>query len=60
MPLNPADYMNLLRRLCGGIKAARPSYVGGLAAPLTPAGDAWHCLLDDFGRFGQACIENAG
>ncbi len=46
-PLNPADYMNLLRPAYGSIKAACPSMLVISGAP-TPAGDAGPYARDDF------------
>ncbi len=46
-PLNPADYMNLLRPAYASIKAACPSMLVISGAP-TPAGDAGPFARDDF------------
>lgn len=46
-PLNPAEYMNLLRAAYGSIKAACPSMLVISGAP-TPAGDAGSIARDDF------------
>ncbi len=46
-PLNPADYMNLLRPAYASIKAACPSMLVISGAP-TPAGDAGSLARDDF------------
>jgi uncharacterized protein YgiM (DUF1202 family) len=46
-PLNPADYMNLLRPAYASIKAACPSMLVISGAP-TPAGDAGALARDDF------------
>ncbi|MCB0047468.1 MAG: SH3 domain-containing protein [Caldilineaceae bacterium] len=46
-PLNPADYMNLLRPAYASIKAACPSMLVISGAP-TPAGDAGPYARDDF------------
>ncbi len=46
-PLNPADYMNLLRPAYASIKAACPSMLV-ISGALTPAGDAGPYARDDF------------
>ena len=46
-PLNPAEYMNLLRAAYGSIKAACPSMLV-ISGALTPAGDAGALARDDF------------
>ncbi|MEZ4582621.1 MAG: SH3 domain-containing protein [Caldilineaceae bacterium] len=46
-PLNPADYMNLLRAAYGSIKGACPSMLV-ISGALTPAGDAGPYARDDF------------
>ena len=46
-PLNPADYMNLLRPAYASIKAACPSMLV-ISGALTPAGDAGPLARDDF------------
>jgi uncharacterized protein YraI len=46
-PLNPADYMNLLRPAYAAIKAACPSMLVISGAP-TPAGDAGPYARDDY------------
>ncbi|MBV7330285.1 SH3 domain-containing protein [Chloroflexi bacterium TSY] len=46
-PLNPAEYMNLLRAAYGSIKAACPSMLVISGAP-TPAGSNGNFAMDDF------------
>ncbi|MCB0079255.1 MAG: hypothetical protein KDD73_17805, partial [Anaerolineales bacterium] len=46
-PLNPADYMNLLRAAYGSIKGACPSMLV-ISGALTPAGDAGPYARDAF------------
>jgi hypothetical protein len=55
-PLNPAEYMNLLRQAYAAIKAACPSMVVISGAP-TPAGDNGNFAMDDF-RYLEGMFQN--